>query len=63
MGGDMHTNDCDAIVYRDGIHTCDCGAEETHPCGCPADTVTSVMRGWREQCSSCGAVFTSGADA
>lgn len=31
----------------------------THPCGCPDSVVTSPLRGWREQCSSCGATFDS----
>jgi hypothetical protein len=29
----------------------------THPCGCPANVVTSHLPGDRSQCSSCGAVF------
>ena len=32
---------------------------DTHPCGCPSEVVTSVLRGWREQCSRCGATFDS----
>lgn len=23
---EAHTSDCDSVVYRDGVHTCDCGA-------------------------------------
>jgi hypothetical protein len=23
---EIHTPDCDLVVYRDGIHTCDCAA-------------------------------------
>ena len=33
--------------------------EPLHPCGCPSEVVTSVLRGWREQCSRCGATFDS----
>lgn len=32
-------------------------AQATHPCGCPADTVTTPLRGFRAQCGSCAAVF------
>jgi hypothetical protein len=37
-------------TYRD--------TDETHPCGCPATVVTSILPHNREQCSSCGQTFT-----
>lgn len=33
--------------------------DETHPCGCPADTVMMPMPGFRAQCGNCAQVFTA----
>lgn len=45
------------IALLDGVLGRIGSVQDTHPCGCPADTVTTPMRGFRAQCGSCAAVF------